>query len=280
MAATRTDVHSPTNLVTEHYEFGYAYDSQGPRNPRALQALLDQGYRFGQVHGGETCDHCGARLRYVAVLLHTPTRTLIKVGEQCLDNRFSLATAEFQSLRKAATLNRERTTRAAKVAALVDANPVLAWLTYPQAWEDSNDAGTLSDMAYKMERYADLSERQVAYVASMLDRYTRYCDTVAARKAADDAAKADGSMTPAPTGRVVVTGTVVKTAWKDNGFGGAWKMTVKADGGYRVYGTVPAALDGVEAGARVEFTATLEQAADDQYMAWAKRPSKARVLEG
>jgi hypothetical protein len=116
MPMTRTDPHSPLNLITENYEYAYAYDGHPEEGDRGacvpiVNQLIAQGWRFDQVHGGDTCDHCGARLRYVAVLKHIPTHTLIKVGEICLDNRFSLATGEFRRLRKNAALNRDRMAR-------------------------------------------------------------------------------------------------------------------------------------------------------------------------
>ena len=50
---TRTDVHSPTNLVTENYEYSHAIDSQLP-NERArliLDRLIEDGWTFASMAG-------------------------------------------------------------------------------------------------------------------------------------------------------------------------------------------------------------------------------------
>lgn len=94
-----------------------------------------------------------------------------------------------------------------------------------------------------------------------------------------------------PTGRVTVQGQVVHMRVVEDGFSyeGTWKMVVRTEEGWAVWLTVPAAIapshtydtgedDGVSIGDRVEFVATIE-ASDDPLFGFAKRPSKARILE-
>lgn len=99
-----------------------------------------------------------------------------------------------------------------------------------------------------------------------------------------------------PTGRVTVQGQVVHMRVVDDGYSidGTWKMVVRSDEGWAVWLTVPSAIapsrthvqfgddevedDGVNIGDRVEFVATIE-ASDDPLFGFAKRPSKARVLQ-
>lgn len=138
---TRTDVHRPSapEFDPADYSFVAVYDS-GAEWPeanayfRAQRArLLDEGWTFGGVHGGSgQCDHCGALLRYSALMLHHPTRTMIYVGEQCLDNRFEMTKAEFQAARKAAQLDRERQAKLVAFNTLCTDVPELVWATY--AW--------------------------------------------------------------------------------------------------------------------------------------------------
>ena len=97
----------------------------------------------------------------------------------------------------------------------------------------------------------------------------------AARQVEWDAEKAEAA--DAPTGRTQVEGEVVATKWVDGRFP-AFKMMVKADTGYRVWVTVPEAIEAVEKGDRVRFTANLTQSDDDSTFAFGKRPTQAEVL--
>lgn len=84
---------------------------------------------------------------------------------------------------------------------------------------------------------------------------------------------------PVVEGRTIITGTIVKTDSKPDGFGGyRYVMTVKDDRGFLVWGTNPSNLDG-NRGDRVEFTATCEQSQRDVYFGFFKRPTKAKLLD-
>lgn len=283
MAAARTDVHRPTALVTEDYEYAYCYDAHPHEGDRGaamhlLNALIDEGWHFGQVHGGDTCDHCGARLRYVAVLKHHPTHTLIKVGETCLENRFELATTEFHRLRKAAELNRERTKLADRYTAWKAADPrnqeAIDFLVEAVEENDNHGyGGFYFDLLHKARRYGELSEKQVAAALKARDRDAAF----AARKAAEAAER-----NPVVTGKAVeVTGEVVAVKMHENAYGSRLVMTVKDDRGFLVWGTVPRdLLGGGERlkGTHVSFTAAVEASDRDECFGFFKRPRKARKL--
>lgn len=279
MSRTRTDVHSPSNLVTEDYDFAYAYDAhptEGFRPIGALQALLAEGWHFGQVHGGDTCDHCGARLRYVAVLQHAPSHTLIKVGEQCLENRFERASAEFHSLRKNASLNREQSRKADRIAALVDAHPLLAWLTYSG---DVLDNDFLNDVSFRFVNKGELSEKQIAAVEKAIIRDTERRMEREAKKAAEAAAIAAGTIeaVPATDKRIQITGEVISQRTQESQFGTQFRMLVKDDRGFKVWGTEPSSINPV-VGSRVTFIAKVERSNDDPQFGFFSRPTKAEVL--
>lgn len=142
-----------------------------------------------------------------------------------------------------------------------------------QGWAVS----TLEDIWYKAAKYGKLSDKQIAFALSLLDRLSEADERLAVREAEQAAKVAAG--VEAPEGRVEVTGTVRSTKFVDNDFGGALKMTVELDSGARVYGTVPAAIDEVEAGSRVRFTATFERSRDDRTFGFYKRPAKAQIVE-
>jgi hypothetical protein len=265
----RNDPHSPSNLVTEDYEYAYSYDAHPTEGDRrwamtVLNGLLDEGWRFGQVHGGDTCDHCGARLRYVAVLKHLPTRTLIKVGEQCLDNRFDLASADFHRLRKAASLNRDRMRLADKRAQALE-DPTTAEVV---AYLDANASRSefYSSVLSAFNRYGELTERQVAAVLKAKARDAEY----AAKREAEAIAHPPA---PCPEGRMVVSGEVVKIDVSPTPYGDREVMTVRDDRGFKVWGTQPRALYEAKVGDHVEFTATLERSDRDECFGFFKRPT-------
>jgi hypothetical protein len=271
----RTDEHSPLNLITENYAFAFAYDGHPEEGDRGasvaiVNALVEDGYRFDSTtpHNGDTCDHCGARLRYVAVLTHEPSRTLIRVGETCLDNRFALATPAFHTLRKAAALNRERRTLQTAKAAFraVEANDeALRWLESRLDAGDHGFNGFYFDLVHKFNRYGSLSERQIAAVAKAAQRQADY-----------DARKVIESVDASPVliGKQIVTGTILSTKYVDSQYGTTYKMLVRDDRGFKVFGTVPSAIDEAVKGDRVSFTATLEASTDDPTFGFYKRPTK------
>ena len=292
MTSTRTDVHSPTNLVTEDYDFAYCYDGQQRDliSQDRLNHLLTEGWSFGGVHEGDTCDHCGARLRYVAVLKHLPTRTLIKVGETCLDNRFSLATPAFHALRKAAAAARLTNKKSDRIHALVLAHPALQHLLDHDVVVERSEF--LSDVAYKFSRDGELSVRQIAAVERAVEGGLRYQETVAARRAADIAALVDGTKIACPSGRTEVSGIVRSARVQISQYGTTVKCLVQDARGFKVWTTLPAAIvdaldtlgnltyEEIASAAKdreVRFTATLEPSTDDALFGFAKRPTKAAL---
>ncbi len=288
---TRTDVHSPTNLVTEDYDFlgcgdfgGYDEPGYSPLMTPYAQQLLKEGWKFADVETAG-CQHCGARLRYYAVLLHNPSKSFLRVGETCLDNRFSLATKEFQSLRKAAKLNRERRVQAEVRAEFRrDHADVIDFLTKKveeatekfgytpdPEYDDCGYLGFYLSIEQKLMRYGTLSERQVEAVRKGIVKSAEF----EARKAAE--AK---TATPVIEGRIVITGEVVSLKEVDSNYGTTTKMVVKDDRGFRVYGTVPASIDSIDGeflrkGHRVTFTATVKASEKDPTFGFYSRPTKA-----
>lgn len=285
MSTQRTDIHRPSALITEDYEFAYAYDAHpteiGNRAALTLlNALLAEGYYFDRVHGGDTCDHCGTRLRYVAVMKHTPTMTLIKVGEQCLDNRFELATPEFHALRKAAKLNRERVKLSEKRDAFLSVPENREAFDFCEARVAAGDygyEGFYFNFVHKINRYGDTSEK---FVAAILRAKKR--DEEFAAKRAFEALSAS----PVVEGKdVQITGEVLSIKFQDNAYGGRLVMTVKDDRGFKVWGSVPTSLklgqrddEGRLTGQRVSFIASVEKSDRDETFGFFKRPRKAQVV--
>lgn len=98
----------------------------------------------------------------------------------------------------------------------------------------------------------------------------------AVRIAAEKAAEPEA--TAVIEGRIKITGKVVTIKWQDSAYGGSLKMLVLDDRGFKVWGTVPSALD-AERGQMVAFTATVKASGDDETFGFYKRPSGAVLLD-
>jgi hypothetical protein len=268
---TRTDIHSPTNLVTEHYTYIGGFDHQAgypPESPAAkTRAKLREFLRSSERPHGDTdsqCDHCGAWLRYVAVLLHAPTGGYIAVGEQCLGNRFSRATADFQRLRAEAKLQKENAAIKAAWGRFVTEHPEVDW--------DSLTASTNSfvvDVLDRGQKFGSLTVRQLEAIQKAVAR---------------DAAKAAQPpevKTDAPTGKVTFTGKVVSRKIHHSQFGATWKITVKVtepDGKvWLCWVTEPKGVGITEVGDTVTITATLTRSDRDPAFSFGKRPVGQKV---
>lgn len=289
--ATRTDIHRPsaTEFDPADYEFVAVHDNSPEPGlggnlafVQLRHELINTGWTFSGIHGGlGKCDHCGAALRYSALMKHLPTRTLIYVGEQCLGNRFEMSKTEFQEARKQARLDRERQATLAAFRAACDENPALAWATYADnieagtrgAFSDWNIA-TQADIARKARQYGSVSPAQVRF----LDKLVGELDGQLTKHIEREAAKAESG--PAPTGRVAIEGTVTRLKDSYNDFGPRVVMTLVLDSGARVQGTAPKAIaETVETGSRVAFTATFTPGRDgDEDFAFFARPAKARLI--
>jgi hypothetical protein len=297
MTATRTDAHRPSapDFDPEGYDFLGAFDldpEDGNTAERAIviRRLIDKGYRFAGVHPTGQCDHCGTRIRYEGLLVHVETKRLITVGETCLDNRFSLSAAEFKALRAAAAAKAAATREAhrlhetaqAAVAWLDDSDPVLVELSYAGNGGMVDGNGFYADLARYLFRHGQLTPGQERAFLVSVERYLTAANR--AQRARQEAETRQAAGVQAPSGRVTVTGRVERT-WTRDGFRGIeYRFRIADDRGFVVISTIPAALfESVDEhrdliDQRVEFAAALTPTEDDATVAWAKRPTKARLI--
>lgn len=297
----RTDIHAPSSADFDpaKYEFVDCFDN----NPEWVandwfavsHDLIERGYKLGNG-SSFNCGHCGANIRYFALLIREDVKEFICVGQQCLSNRFrDLTAAKFQDLRKRASLNRERATRLERVKSLKESNPAIARLL------DGNDVEVnrsefLSDIRRKAEDSGRLSEAQIAAVGKAFERIDQ-------RKAwdkerAEKAAVLVAAGVKAPEGRLEFEGVIVSAKIHDSRFGESVKLVVKTDAGWSVWVTCPSGLEdaavghvdiglpsgGARAyealrGRRVRLTATLTRSDRDPLFAFGKRPAKASLLD-
>jgi hypothetical protein len=290
---TRTDIHRPSapEFDPADYEFVCVFDAR-PEFPseqawamELRRRLLADGWKFSGVHGGTgRCDHCGAVLRYSALMQHLPTRTLIYVGETCLGNRFEMTKSEFDKARRQGSLDRERKARLVRFEAACEECPALVYASYadniaqatPGAFSDWN-INIQRDIVTKVRQYGDISPKQ----AALLERLVAELDEQLTKHQARAAAQAENG--PAPVGQQTIEGEVTSTDVRENAYGMRRVMTVRLDNGARVWGTIPRVLidtvrdAGTLMGTRVTFTATFEHS-DDETFAFFKKPLRARVV--
>lgn len=283
----RNDVHSPTNLITEDYDFKFAVD-YGTEEfiSDHVSWLRAEGHRLTahSERGTHQCHHCGAHIRYVAILEHLPTGQHIAVGETCLENRFDRATKEFQAMRKQAALDRKEQRIRKAVAEFVEANPDLAWMGIRNAEarreampEASKTNGFLMDLGRKLNQYGELSERQVAAIRPSMERDVKFAE----ERAAKEAAKAlEPDPEPVPTGKKVdIEGVVVGRKEHFTDFGCSMKLTVKLDNGSKVWFTEPSSVS-TDKGDRIKCRLSSIEASDrDETFGFGKRPTRFEIVE-
>lgn len=129
----------------------------------------------------------------------------------------------------------------------------------------------------------ELSDKQIAAVAKVLQADADR----AAKKAAEKA-----EMNPVAEGKQTISGEVVSVKCQDSMYGSTWKMLVKDDRNFKVWGTIPTAImnqqdaEGGEdynaaisdlVGRRVSFNATVEASDDDKTFGFYSRPTKATL---
>ena len=152
------------------------------------------------------------------------------------------------------------------------ANEIWHWV-HSSSMEGNKFASSLE---VNFAQWGKLSEKQSAAVLKIIDadnaRKAEWAEKAKAeREAAEDV----------PEGKQQITGTVISVKDRASGYGTVvFKMLVKDDRGFKVWGTVPQAIwDAVGeervTGQRVTFSATITQSPDDEKFGFFKRPTKA-----
>ena len=308
---TRTDVHAPSSpdFDPQAYRCVGVFDNAPEWSSPAerkfqmtlVNSLIADGYRSG--HGSsDNCGHCGARIRYAALMVRDDVHEFIYIGETCLDGRFEMTKGEFDTLRKNAALDREAHAKREALAAMYAESPILVLATYSDniknvglEFETDEDGWTtekrnssfamktrtgkqfsiIYDISEKIIRYGSVSEAQVALVARLFGQIEEAARRLATRDADTAALIATGIV--APEGRTVVTGVVAAQKAIEGDYGVSYKMLVVTAAGWRVWVTEPASISPSK-GDTVRFTATLTRSNDDALFAFGSRPAKAEVL--
>jgi hypothetical protein len=286
MTSVRTDIHRPSAIQPEEYQFvGIWFDPGAEHVVGGHKLLADESERiteFMDEHGaqwsahshGGSCQCCGAHALYLAAFYHEHHNEMIRVGERCAEKIGMGCDAAFTAARKKVASAREHATGKARAKLQLqerDLEP--AWELYEAKNLQGHDNLIAFDLVGKLIRYGAMSEKQWEFLKRLMFRIENR-ETIETQKAAEKAAALD-----CPKGRMEITGTVLSTKISDGIYGSVLKMLVKvSDGGYTVYGTVPSGLE-VEKGKTVTFKATVEPSDKDSKHGYFSRPSAQKKKE-
>lgn len=152
--------------------------------------------------------------------------------------------------------------------AVIEALSGIVIVTTGKSFEDRD--GDHMVHVYIDERCKDVADAIESYLEA--PKVAAAAAQRAAEQAELDAAE------PCPTGRVAITGEILATKLQESYYGDTWKMLVKDDRGFKVWGSIPSSLH-ASRGARVTFMAAVEPSRDDDKFGFYKRPTKAVNLD-
>lgn len=279
----RTDIHRPAVIRPEEYQFvgfecipqdgdllGWAEAQATER--AVIQRHMEQtgGTYSAHAHGGN-CMVCGnANAIYTALFHHALTNVYVRVGRDCCEKLD--AGVDFNPFHDGVRdyLNARAGKRKAE-AWLASVGLSRAWQVAQADYSDvagvvAFEESTVRDIVYKLVTYGSISERQEAFLRKLLEQIDTRAEREATRAAEREAA------TPAPTGRLDVSGEVLSVKAQETDFGVTIKMTVKTDAGWILWTTQPAASS-AKRGDRVTLRVTVTPSADDPKFAFGKRPT-------
>lgn len=130
----------------------------------------------------------------------------------------------------------------------------------------------VSSVRSRIRAAAKRAAEEIAKAEAAEARRKEYEAKIAAKRAEEKA-----NATPVPTGRVEIVGEIVAFKLQDSVYGSTMKVMING-GTWKVWGTLPKALDEAEKGDVVKFTATVEAAKDDESFGFFKRPTKASIV--
>jgi len=277
----RQDIHRPSAIIPEDYSFvafdfikienlGDCYVLNGER-ARKAEHMARTGGKYSQHEHGGNCYVCGSvNAIYTCTFYHEKTNTYIRTGQDCAE-KLDMSCGDFNAFR--AAVQDARAAQAGKKKAQVileDESLGAAWAIYTAAiLPNFDEERIVRDIVSKLVKYGNISDRASKYLGILLNKIENRA-AVQAKREAEKAAAA-----PCPTGRIVISGLVLKTEVRDGYYGVALKMLVKHDTGWMVWGTAPRSLESsnIQRGDRVSFTATVEPSKNDSKFGFCKRPT-------
>lgn len=289
----RNDVHRPGAIDPADYEYvaqeyikieGFGDCAVLQANRELIRAHMARtgGNYSGHEHGGN-CMVCGSvNAVYTVLFYHAKTNSYVRMGQDCAEKCDMGDAEQFRAFREGVKSALAcRAGKAKAQALLAEKGLQQAWAIHQTEPKAGREEVTVTDIVGKLVQYGSLSDNQYGFLKTLLDRIATRPEREAKRAAEDAAAK------PCPSGRIEITGTVltVKEQPSDYAPGGSvLKMLVRADDGWKVWGTVPSILlesvGAVRNGVRVRFTATVTPSEKDNKFGFYKRPTNAAFVDG
>lgn len=178
----RTDIHAPTQIVTEDYRF-VACDYYGQHGAEMyshdrteFRADMDRtGGKFSNHDHGGSCHICGASALLVAKFHHEKTNTYIVTGLDCATKLEMGDAVAFRSFRIRVAAGRELAKGKHKAqGVLAGAGLSAAWDIYTAVYTAANADGarweenTLADIVGKLVQYGSISTKQMSFIGGLL----------------------------------------------------------------------------------------------------------------
>lgn len=275
-------IHNPTNFEPKDYEVEDYLDNQRPQFfgqdnyeqevkwwEESMRRALGADWLAKKNH----CAHCGnSNVRWITACRHIPTGEVVVFGAVCTDrlgfaNKVAFKLAQLQARAEARKVR------------FTIWNKREGFLTSHPSVKDALEAAKLPlhaknfflhDVLAKLDRYGELSEKQVAAITASIARDRDY----AAKKEAE-ATEVKGD---APSGRVEVTGIVLTLKSQEGymGRGEVLKMLLKLENNSKVWLTCTE-FD-IHRGDKVTVKATFEVSHDDKSFAFGKRPIISNIV--
>ena len=306
----RNDTHRPSVINPSEYEF-VAFEcireaAQGDLGAcefvlserRRIQAhMKETGGTYSQHEHGGNCHVCGAGAVYTVLFFHAVTNSYIRTGGDCAE-KLEMSFGDLEAFKKKAQRagavakgkrqavkkwNEAGLERAYELIAERNALPAIeglaltpddfisrereqaAWAEARERYQRWANVDKIAEMLRTTEMYGTLSDKMVTYVKSLIAKHDAYAVIKAERAAEKEAAA------PCPSGRLTITGTIVKVEERESQWGITTKMLVKAAEGFMVWSTLPSGAPS-ERGASITFKATLKPSPDDPKFGFGTRP--------
>lgn len=143
-------------------------------------------------------------------------------------------------------------------------------------WLDEQDSDD-NEYMYKLKKLVSQEfcpVHHTGFLISLMGSYKNHLVRRAKRE------QRDKNKTPVVTGRIPVSGVVLKTDVKTSDWGDRYVMTFLDDRGFILWGSIPDTQGiRVEKDTRLSFTATVDVSDKDEFFGFYKRPSKCEVLQ-
>lgn len=291
---TRGDIHSPSNVRPERYTWLDSLDLSDTVSDDEYYASIVVRLIEGSPHDREDqCAHCGAYLRYVAVMEYRDgsNRYLVPWGHDCLDTLSMLednAAAKLRQLKLARQRREQAKRNQEERERFKQDQPDVYTLLQMAVAEPQDHLDFVLDVAWRFQRDPYLSERQVAALERCVKGHEKFVLGKLEREERERVRLQ--TVTPIPEHllktRFTETYRVVSTDVRDSDYGIRYCMLVEHPDGWRLWGTAPDSvfsdirddMDRPRKHTHVRFACRIDPSEDDPTFGYISRPTKAKAF--